>query len=88
MKDKTQGWISVEISQHIGNVVKYEVNNEGTKDPVTPFRRRWKHAKFKLPSGKKKCEVFPYDKTPEEILSAVQKTYSNFKFKLPAPPKE
>ena len=78
--------ITITIKKCVGNLVTQEVYNDGLKYPIDkPYRPRWQNAKFRLPGGKPKLEVFSNDRTPEEILTAVQKKYSNLKFKLSEP---
>jgi len=77
------GNIVITIKKCVGNKVKYDYNNDGTRDKLSqPYRPMWKNAKFRLPSGKPKCEVFGYDEPDEEILKAISKKYSNYKFSI------
>lgn len=75
--------IELKITSHVGNLVRFDYNNDGSRDLLDkPYRPKWKHAKFRLPSGKPKLEVFGDNVTDEMILDAVSKRYSNFKFTL------
>lgn len=80
---KEEAKIEITIKSLIGNKVKYDYYNDGSRGLLKkPYRPKCKHAKFRLPSGKAKYEVFGWDDTDEEILKAVSKKYSNLKFKL------
>jgi hypothetical protein len=73
--------IEVTITNHVGNLVRYDYYNDGSRGLLdVPYRPRYKHAKFRLPSGKPKCERFGNDLTDELILQVLSKKYSNFKF--------
>ena len=75
--------VEISIKCWVGNKVKYDYNNDGSRDKLdAPYRMKGKNAHFKLPTGKKKVEYFHADLTDEMILKAVSLKYSNFKFKL------
>lgn len=75
--------IRISINRWIGNLVRYERDNEGLRDKLdVPYRKNGSTVRFVLPTGKKKTEFFLYENTNEEILAAIKKKYSNFKFKL------
>ncbi len=81
MSDITEGnKIEVTIKRVVGSLIKYERDNEGLRDKLeVPYRKKWANAKFTLPSGKKKCEEFGYEQADEEIISMLNKRYSNFR---------
>jgi hypothetical protein len=75
--------IEVKVSEHQGNLVRYDYNNDGSRDKLrVPYREQWKSAKFRLPSGKPKNEVFDMSMTDDLILEFIEKKYRNLKFKL------
>lgn len=75
--------VVIRITNHKGNKVKYERYNDGLRYPIEqPYTPTFRHAKFTLPSGKKKCERFAGDATDEQVLSGVQRRYTNFRFIL------
>lgn len=83
MVDNALQEVELKITSHVGNLVSFDYYNDGSRGLLDkPYRPRWKHAKFRLPSGKLKCEVFGNDITNEMILQVVSKKYSNFKFRL------
>lgn len=72
--------IEVAIVVKKGSLIKYERDNEGLRERLDkPYRKIWKAAKFRLPSGKPKNEIFPVDWSDEDIMAAVKKKYSNFR---------
>ena len=81
MNKATEPAVGITIKHCVGNLVKYERDNEGLRDKLAqPYRPKWINAKFRLPSGKPKIERFSEGTTDEEILSAISKKYSNYKF--------
>lgn len=71
--------IEVFVTRHKGNTVKYERDNEGLRDKLEkPYTPEFKHAKFTLPNGKKKCERFTITTFDTTILEAIRKKYSNY----------
>lgn len=79
----TESLIKISIKEVVGNLVRFDYYNDGSRGLLDkPHRPKCKHAKFRLPSGKAKYEVFGGDDTPEAILKAVSKKYSNYKFTL------
>jgi hypothetical protein len=75
--------IQIQIKAWVGNLVRFDYYNDGGRGLLDkPYRPKGKNAHFKLPNGKKKVEYFPNDYTDTEILNAVSKKYSNFKFTL------
>lgn len=75
--------IEITVLRTKGNLVKYERDNEGCRVKLdTPYRNAMTHAKFTLPNGKKKMEVFSIHTPAQHIVWEVQRKYSNFKFKI------
>ena len=73
--------LGITIKHCVGNLVNYERDNEGLRDKLAqPYRPKWINAKFRLPSGKPKLEMFKEGTSDDEILSAIQKKYTNYKF--------
>lgn len=72
--------IEITVKRCVGSTVLYDRDNEGLRERLDqPYTPKWTNAKFKLPSGKKKCERFPYDFTKDQILEGLRRRYSNFK---------
>jgi len=68
----------------LGDWVRFERYNDGLRYPIDePYQKKGSTVRFVLPTGKKKTEMFLYEETDDQILAAVQKKYSNFKFTLP-----
>ena len=79
--------IEVIIKRWKGNMVRFERYNDGLRYPIdNPYREAGANAKFRLPSGKAKCERCSDELTDEQILTYVQKKYSNYRFVLSPPP--
>jgi len=75
--------ITITIKNCVGNKVVFDYDNDGGRTRLAkPYRPKWRNAKFRLPSGKPKCEQFPSESTNEEILKDISFKYQNFKFKL------
>jgi hypothetical protein len=75
--------LTITIKRWVGNLVKYERYNDGLRYPLDqPYREKGASAKFRLPSGKGKTEIFAYDATNEQILEGMKRRYSNFDFVL------
>ena len=75
--------IKISIKRWLGNWVKYERDNEGLRDKLDePYQKKGSTVRFTLPTGKKKTEIYPYEFTDEQLLKAIQKRYSNFRFQL------
>jgi len=75
--------IEIEIKEWVGNLVRFDHYNDGSKGLLDkPYRPKGKNAHFRLPTGKKKVEYFSDGLSDEDVLKAVSKKYSNFKFKL------
>jgi hypothetical protein len=75
--------ITINIKRWLGDWVRFERYNDGLRYPIDePYQKKGSTARFVLPTGKKKTEMFSYESTNEEILAAIQKKYSNFKFTL------
>lgn len=73
--------IEITIKHCVGNKVKYERDNEGLRERLPQsYRPKWINAKFRLPSGKPKLEMFSDGTSAEQILAVIQKKYSNYKF--------
>lgn len=73
--------IEIRITNHVGYSAKYSYDCYGNKDRNVNGGQRfyYRHAKFRLPSGKPKCERFGGDVTDEQIFSSITKKYSNLK---------
>lgn len=76
--------IEIRITQHRGANAKWDYDYYGDRTRAEGYGGYYyyQHAKFRLPSGKPKYEKFSDGVTSEEILAAIQKKYSNFKFVL------
>lgn len=79
--------LELRITNHTWYAPKYLYSYYGDRELNSERGRsgKYRHAKFRLPSGKPKCIRFG-DISDEEVLAAIRKQFSNFSFVLAPQP--
>lgn len=73
--------IEVRITNHVGYAAKWSYYDYGDRYPNENYGSSYsyRHAKFRLPSGKPRCIRFAGDVTDDTIILEISKKYSSLK---------